>query len=224
PPGAGAPHEVADVVLVGGDLWTMDPQHPRAEAAAWRGDRILAVGDAAAVRALAGPSTRVIDLHGRSATPGLVDAHCHLYGLGSDLENVSVRGLTSEAATVAAMAAAAKTRPASQWLIGRGWDQNRWPGQQVPTRTAADAYRKLAAAHQLPLRVRAYMGLPEHLERLATPPGPATGRFEMRGVKIYADGALGSRGARLYEPYSDDPNNRGLWRTEPAALARAVDA
>ncbi|HEX3760551.1 MAG TPA: amidohydrolase [Kofleriaceae bacterium] len=317
-----------DVVLVGGDVWTMDPAHPRAQAVAWRGDQVVAVGDDAAVRALAGPSTRVIDLHGRSATPGLVDAHCHLYGLGTDLENVSVRGLDSEAATVATMASAAKTRPASQWLIGRGWDQNRWPGQQFPTRASldaaiadrpvvleridghaiwvnsvalreagitqatpdppggkivrgaggeptgvlidnaeglvfakepvaspqlraqrltaaaqvaiaagltgvhemgideatADAYRQLAAAHKLPLRVHAYLSLPEHLERLATPPAPATGRFEMRGVKIYADGALGSRGARLYEPYADDPGNRGLWRTEPAAIARAVDA
>lgn len=316
------------MVLVGGDVWTMDPAHPRAQAVAWRGDQVVAVGDDAAVRALAGPTTRVIDLHGRSATPGLVDAHCHLYGLGTDLENVSVRGLDSEAATVAMMANAAKTRPASQWLIGRGWDQNRWPGQQFPTRAAldaaisdrpvvmaridghaiwvnsvalreagitsatqdppggkivrdargeptgvlidnaeglvvskqpaaspeqlaqrlkaaaavaiaagltgvhemgideatADAYKKLAVAHQLPLRVHAYMSVPENLGRLATPPEPATGRFEMRGVKIYADGALGSRGARLYEPYSDDPGNRGLWRTEPAALARAVDA
>jgi predicted amidohydrolase YtcJ len=324
PAASGAP----DVVLVGGDVWTMDPAHPRAQAVAWRGDQVVAVGDDAAVRALAGPSTRVIDLHGRSATPGLVDAHCHLYGLGTDLENVSVRGLDSEAAAVAVMADAAKTRPASQWLIGRGWDQNRWPGQQFPTRAGldaaisdrpvvmaridghaiwvnsvalreagvakptpdppggkivrdargeptgvlidnaeglvfakqpaaspeqlaqrlraaaavaiaagltgvhemgideatADAYKKLAAAHQLPLRVHAYMSVPENLARLATPPEPATGRFAMRGVKIYADGALGSRGARLYEPYSDDPGNRGLWRTEPAALARAVDA
>ncbi|HEX7836116.1 MAG TPA: amidohydrolase family protein, partial [Kofleriaceae bacterium] len=128
-----------DVVLVGGDLWTMDPQHPRAAAVAWRGDQIVAVGDDAQIRALAGPSTRVIDLHGRSATPGLIDAHCHLYGLGSDLEHVSVRDLSSEAATVAVVAEAAKTRPAGQWLIGRGWDQTRWPGQQFPTRKALDA-------------------------------------------------------------------------------------
>jgi predicted amidohydrolase YtcJ len=315
-------------VLVGGDIWTMDTQHPRVAAVAWRGDEVVAVGDDAAIRALAGPTTRVIDLHGRSATPGLVDAHCHLYGLGTDLENVSVRELPSEAATVAVMAEAAKLRPAGQWLIGRGWDQNRWPGQQFPTRAALDAaigdrpvvlqridghaiwvnsvalreagitkatpdpaggkilrgaggeptgvlldnaeglvfskqpeptpemrekrlvaaaavaiaaglagvhemgideataavYRKLAAAHQLPLRVHAYLSVPEKLERLATPPEPPTGRFDMRGVKIYADGALGSRGARLYEPYSDDPKNRGLWRAEPAALTRAVDA
>jgi predicted amidohydrolase YtcJ len=323
-----SPGAVADVVLVGGDVWTMDPQHPRAAAVAWRGDRILAVGDAAAVRAFAGPSTRVIDLHGRSATPGLIDAHCHLYGLGGDLEHVSVRDLASEAATVQVVAQAAKTRPADQWLIGRGWDQNRWPGQQFPTKAALDAavsdrpvvleridghaiwvnsvalqkagitkatpdpaggkivrnaageptgvlidnaeglvlskeppptaevrerrlraasavaiaagltavhemgideetagvYRKLAAAHQLPLRVYAYLSAPARLERLATPPEPPTGRFAMRGVKFYADGALGSRGARLYDGYSDDPKNRGLWRIEPAALQKSVEA
>ena len=325
PPGASG---VADVVLVGGDIWTMDPAHPKVAAVAWRGDQIVAAGDVASVRALAGPTTRVIDLHGRSATPGLIDAHCHLYSLGADLEHVSVRDLASEAATVAAIAAAARTRPADQWLIGRGWDQNRWPGQQFPTRAAldaavsdrpvvleridghaiwvnsialqkagitkatpdpaggkivrgasgeptgvlidnaeslvvakeppaspevreqrlraasavaiaagltavhdmgieeetADAYRKLAAAHQLPLRVHAFLTAPAHLERLATPPAPATGRFVMRGVKFYADGALGSRGARLYDGYSDDPGNHGLWRTDPAMLARSVDA
>jgi hypothetical protein len=315
-------------VLVGGDVWTMDPGHPRAAAVAWRGDQIIAVGDDAAVRALAGPSTRVIDLHGRSVTPGLIDAHCHLYGLGTDLEHVSVRDLASEAATVQVMAAAAKTRPAGQWLFGRGWDQNRWPGQRFPTRAAldaaigdrpvvleridghaiwvnsvalreagitkatrdpaggkivrnaageptgvlidnaedlvvakqpkatpeirerriraaaalaiaagltavhdmgiedetADVYRKLAAAHELPLRVHAFLTAPARLDRLASPPAPATGRFVMRGVKFYADGALGSRGARLYEPYSDDPKNRGLWRIDPAALQKSVDA
>jgi predicted amidohydrolase YtcJ len=328
PGSAGASKEVADVVLVGGDLWTMDPQRPRAEAMAVRGDRILAVGDAAQVRALAGPSTRVIDLRGRSATPGLVDAHCHLYGLGADLENVSLRELASEAAAVQKIADAAKTRPAGQWLIGRGWDQNRWPGQQFPTKklldaavsdrpvvltridghalwvnsvalreagitkatpdpdggkivrdaageptgvlidnaqglvsrkqpeatpelreqrikaaakvaieagltgvhdmgiedATAEAYRKLAGAHQLPLRVYAYMTAPDRLERYATPPQPATGRFVMRGVKMYADGALGSRGARLYAPYSDDPKNQGLWRTTPEQMKKATDA
>src|SRR5437868_6299957 len=92
----------ADVAVIGGEIWTMDPAHPRVTAVAWRGDQIIAVGDDAAVRAAAGPGAKVIDLHGRAATPGLVDAHCHLYGLGADLENVSVRDLTSEAATVAA--------------------------------------------------------------------------------------------------------------------------
>jgi predicted amidohydrolase YtcJ len=55
------------------------------------------------------------------------------------------------------------------------------------------------------------------------PPRPAGARFEMRGVKFFVDGALGSRGARLVEDYSDDPGNRGLWVTPPDVLAKAVD-
>jgi predicted amidohydrolase YtcJ len=320
--------DVADVVMLGGDVWTMDPAHPRVAAVAWRGDRVIAVGDDATVRAHAGPATRVIELHGRAATPGLIDAHCHLYGLGADLEHFSVRDLTSEAETVQVIATAAKTRPADQWLVGRGWDQNRWPGQQFPTKQALDAavgdrpvvleridghaywvnsvalraagitkatrdpaggkilrtaageptgvlidnaqaliaakvpppspevrehrilaaaavaiaagltavhdmgieeetgaaYEKLAAAKRLPLRVHAFLTAPAKLERLATAPHAAVGRFEMRGVKFYADGALGSRGARLYTPYSDDPKNGGLWRTEPVMLTKSVEA
>src|SRR5205085_3016672 len=79
------------------------------------------------------------DLHGFSVTPGLVDAHCHLYGLGIDLESVSVRGAANEAAAAQIVAEAAKTRPAGEWLVGRGWDQNRWPGQQFPTHASLDA-------------------------------------------------------------------------------------
>src|SRR5690606_22140696 len=103
------------------------------------GDRILAVGADDEIRRLAGPGARVIELAGQTVTPGLVDAHAHLYGLGADLENVSVRGLASEAEPARAMADAAAARPAGEWLIGRGWDQNRWPGQQFPTRAALDA-------------------------------------------------------------------------------------
>jgi hypothetical protein len=50
----------------------------------------------------------------------------------------------------------------------------------------------------------------------------AGGRLQMRGVKLYADGALGSRGAALLEDYSDDPGNRGLLVTEPTALEAAM--
>src|SRR4051812_19890055 len=73
PAAAPAPAEVADVAIVGGDVWTMDPAPPRVTAVAWRGDHVVAVGDDATVRALVGPTTCVIELHGRAATPGLID-------------------------------------------------------------------------------------------------------------------------------------------------------
>jgi predicted amidohydrolase YtcJ len=323
------PHP-ADVVLVGGDVRTMDPAHPHASAVAVVGEAIAAVGSDAEIETWIGPHTRVLQLRGTTVTPGLVDAHCHLYELGTALEAVSVRDTASaEAAAKLVGDAVGKHLDVGEWIIGSGWDQNRWPGQTFPTATTldaavgdrpvvldrvdghaiwvssramrlagitaatadppggrivrdaagaptgvfvdrarelveskmpratpeirerrilaglhelegtgitgidemgiddatADVYGKLADRGALPIRVYAFLhGDPGHLERLATPPGPAHGMFQMRGVKFFADGALGSRGARLYDDYADDPGNRGLWVTEPAALSAAVEA
>jgi len=75
---AGGQPAVADLVLVNGRIFTVDPALPRAEAVAIRGDRIVARGTDAAVRALAGPTTRVIDAGGRVVIPGINDAHAHV--------------------------------------------------------------------------------------------------------------------------------------------------
>jgi predicted amidohydrolase YtcJ len=331
--GCGAPRapkaeSVVTLALYNGDVRTMDPERPRATALAIAGERIVAVGSDAEIRKLAG-SARAVDLGGKTVTPGLIDAHCHLYGLGADLEAVSVRQTETEVAAVELVVSAARTRPAGEWLLGRGWDQNRWPGQAFPTRASLDAaiadrpvalrrvdghaiwvntraleaaritkatpdpaggrivrdaageptgvlidnavdlidrvipaptediierrilaaarlaiaagitgvhemgiddataavYERLARADRLPLRVYAYLaGDPGNLERVRVAPAPPVGRFALRGVKYFADGALGSRGARLYRDYDDDPTNRGLWVTAPDQLALAIDA
>ncbi|MCA9679014.1 MAG: amidohydrolase [Myxococcales bacterium] len=87
-------------------------------------------------------------------------------------------------------------------------------------------YRRLAAAGELPLRVNAYVaGDPEVAKALRDRPretGDGTEWFAVRGVKFYADGALGSRGAALRADYDDDPGRRGTWVTEPAALHQAI--
>jgi predicted amidohydrolase YtcJ len=320
-------HRDADLVFLGGDVRTMDLAHPHATAVAVAGETITAVGSDGDMQPWIGKRTQVIELHGRTLTPGLVDAHCHLYELGQDLEQVSVRDAASAEDAARIVGEAAKTRPANAWVLGRGWDQNKWPGQQFPTAAAldaithpvllervdghaiwvnaralqlagiaaatpdpqggkivrdehgvptgvlvdnatdlvysklpratpedrerriraaanlaiaagitgihemgiedetADVYMRLADSGQLPLRVYAYLhGDVAHLERLATPPGPRHGNFQMRGVKFFVDGALGSRGARLYADYDDAPGSRGLWVTDPDVLLRAVDA
>src|SRR5690349_4196654 len=77
----------ATLILFHGNIHTADPSRPIATAVAIAGAEIIAVGDDATVRALAGPGTELVDLAGGSVTPGLIDAHCHLYGLGIDLES-----------------------------------------------------------------------------------------------------------------------------------------
>ncbi|MDQ7087486.1 MAG: amidohydrolase family protein [Acidobacteriota bacterium] len=83
---------------------------------------------------------------------------------------------------------------------------------------------RLAGEGRFPLRVFAYAQAGGRLHRRLVEDGPITeGRLHLVGVKFYADGALGSRGARLAAPYSDQGNTRGLWVTDPAALRAGID-
>jgi len=82
-----------------------------------------------------------------------------------------------------------------------------------------DVYRRLAGEDRLPLRVYAMAAAESPL-----PAPEELGRLSVRSVKLFADGALGSRGAALFEDYADDPGNRGLFLSEPEALTEKVRA
>jgi predicted amidohydrolase YtcJ len=86
------------------------------------------------------------------------------------------------------------------------------------------AYRRLASAGTLPIRVFAYMAHDHELMIKELKPGrpKQLSFFQVQGVKFYLDGALGSRGARLLAPYADEPSTSGLWVTDPAKVA--IDA
>jgi hypothetical protein len=83
------------------------------------------------------------------------------------------------------------------------------------------AYRRLAKAHALPIRVFAYLAHDHELMLRELKQGrpKQLSFFQIQGVKFYLDGALGSRGARLLAPYADEPGTQGLWVTEPAKVA-----
>lgn len=323
----------ASVVMLGGVLITADPDKPRASALAIQGDRIVYVGDDETARTWIGPNTELISLSGRAVTPGLVDAHSHLYELGVAGEIIPLRGAASQAEVAARVAKKAATQPDGEWITGRGWDQTLWPENAFPTHESLDAvsaghpvalgrvdghalwvnalaleragirkdtpepaggrivrdergeptgvlvdsamdlvesriaapsaevierriraaaavavangltgvhemgvpapvldvYRKLEAAGQLPLRVYAMMSgnaeLFASLPTLARPEVDAARdrRFVVRGIKLYADGALGSRGAALLSAYADAPALTGNWVLDPDSLKRMVE-
>jgi predicted amidohydrolase YtcJ len=114
----------ADLILTGGRVF-VSAQAPVAEAAAiWRG-KVLAVGTASEIAALRGPSTRVIDLRGRLATPGLYEAHMHLLPLGLMMADVDVRpkfAPTLDDLLRLIKERAAKAKP-GEWILARGYDQ-----------------------------------------------------------------------------------------------------
>lgn len=116
----------ADLILVNGHIVTVDPRDTVVEAVAIRGGRILAVGSNAEIRARATNATQVIDLHGRTATPGLIDSHAHIAEGGVDkLYSVDLSDASNITAVRRRIAARAATLKPGEWLVGRGWDEGK---------------------------------------------------------------------------------------------------
>ncbi len=111
----------ADRILHGGTIWTMDPNLPRAEAVAIRGDRILAVGDARDVLALSCAHTDQVDLGGRTVIPGFNDNHVHTFATGVFHAAPVLLGLTCEEVADVVRAAALESPP-GQMITGNAWD------------------------------------------------------------------------------------------------------
>src|SRR5688500_16843345 len=114
-------HDLTDLVLVNGRVYTLDPQRPWAEALAIRGDRILAVGSTSEVRKLRGPATREIDLAGAFACPGFNDAHVHVESTGALLLGASLLDVHAEAPLVERLREAAGRLPRGSWILRGDW-------------------------------------------------------------------------------------------------------
>ncbi len=302
--------QTADLVVRNAKIYTADPAKPNAAVLVIKDGKILAVGDS-----WAGKATRTVDAKGAMVMPGFIDSHGHVQGLGESLETLDLRGIKSEAEAAAMVEKAAKSAKPGEWIRGRSWDQNLWPGKQFPTKASLDqaapanpvvlsrvdghaswvnqraldlsdvngktpdpdggkvlrtesgeatgvlidmaqrlvgrkvpeatpeqvrrylaratselarlgitsvhdagvswetlqGYRALITAGEMPVRVNAMIGGVGPLWEMYKKRGPEIGDFlTVRSIKLYADGALGSRGAALLAPYSDDPQNSGL--------------
>ncbi len=317
PLGVALAQEPADLVLRGGRFYPVSSPEAIEGSLAVRDGRIVYLGGAEGVGAHVGDGTRIVELEGRTVTPGLIDAHSHLLSLGAALERVDLVGTLSYEEVIERVRERAAETPVGSWVQGRGWDQNDWPETAFPHHTALSAavpdhpvwmaridghaallnakamemlgvsaasvdpvggrferdeigeptgvlvdtamavgrgipsasiseregqivaaahhclerglttvtelgigqetfraYRGLRQRGELPIRAALYLsgndaGLLAHwFER--GPELDSEARLQVRGIKLYSDGALGSRGAALVEPYTDDPGNNGL--------------
>jgi predicted amidohydrolase YtcJ len=312
--------QTADLAVIHARIYTANPKQPRASAVAIANGKILAVGED--VARYIKPSTRVVDAHDAALIPGFIDSHGHVRGLGDMLVQIDLRGLTSQNAVAEKVKQAAVGARPGEWILGRAWDQNLWPGKAFPdaagisavapnnpvalervdghavwvnhkaldladinrgtpdppggrivhdangqptgvlvdqaqalvrkkippssteqierslTRATQElarlgittvhdagvqyediaAYHSLVRRNQLPIRIYAMILYP-----LELPAKPEIGSFlTVRSLKIVSDGALGSRGAAMLEPYSDDPANRGLLIVDRAHIRDAA--
>jgi len=131
-----------DIILTNARVITVDSADRIARAVAVTGNRITAVGSAAAINRLAGPTTRRIDLQGRTITPGLLDAHAHFSGGGADrlyvvdLSYPTVKSIADVAAAIRAKVAAS---PRGAWIQGRGWDEGKLTERRLISAKDLDA-------------------------------------------------------------------------------------
>ena len=118
----------ADLVLTGGRIATMDAARRWASALAVRAGRIVAVGPDAVIAPHIGPSTRVIQLRGRTVTPGFQDAHVHPVHGGLARLRCELHDSRGREAYLAVIAEYARTHPDETWIRGGGWYMDDFPG------------------------------------------------------------------------------------------------
>lgn len=316
----------ADLIVVNARIYTVDDAHPFVSALAVSGSRVQFVGSVNEAMLLRGPATKVIDAAGKTVIPGMIDAHAHLFGLGEFLRSIDLKDTRSYQEIVNLVAARVGQSSSGAWIVGRGWDQNKWGNTAFPTHealtrispnnpvvleridghallvnaaamkaagvTAAtkdpaggrierganneptgvfvdnamsliervqpplshdeakaatlaaiaesnrygltglhdpgepenvlDVFEELAKANTFSLRVYAMISddsaaIDHYFKR-----GPQSDLYDshlwIRAIKLYADGALGSRGAAMLDPYSDDLKNVGLLKSTQAHL------
>jgi predicted amidohydrolase YtcJ len=124
--------EQAELVLRGGRIVTLDDRIPEAEALAVRDGRIVAIGTAADIAPYVGSSTEVIELHTRFAMPGFIEGHGHFTGIGENRMNLDLVRTTSWDEIVQAVARAVANARPGQWIVGRGWHQEKWMSVPEP--------------------------------------------------------------------------------------------
>jgi len=133
----------ADLLVVNAKIITMKSGDDIAEAMAVRGNRIVAVGRGAEIRSCAAETTKLLDLHGHTVLPGLIDVHTHAISWASrvvrgvlDLRYPNVRSIVEIRELVGQRAATAN---AGQWILGSFWDDAKLAERRYITREDLDA-------------------------------------------------------------------------------------
>ena len=129
---AGGQVQPADLVLRGGRIVTLDPALPDAQALAARDGAIVAVGSNADIERFVGSSTQVIELNGQVAIPGFIEGHGHFNNIGEGKMNLELMGTRSWNEIVQMVAQAVEKAKPGQWIIGRGWHQEKWTTTPEP--------------------------------------------------------------------------------------------
>ncbi len=132
--GSGESGETADIIFKNGIVYTMDDSNPEVEAVAVKDGRIIYVGSSDGVAAHEGSETQMVDLKGQTMTPGFIESHGHLMGIGYNKLELDLMYVKTYDELVQKVAEAVEKAEPGQWITGRGWHQSKWiepPGKVV---------------------------------------------------------------------------------------------
>ncbi|MFT7247642.1 MAG: putative amidohydrolase YtcJ [Arcticibacterium sp.] len=118
--------QMATLIIHGGTIYTVEDERPTAEAVAIRENKILLTGSFEEVLALKDTDTEVIDLEGKMMTPGFIEGHGHLMGLGYNELELDLSSTTSYQEIIDKVEVAVKALNPGEWIVGRGWHQSKW--------------------------------------------------------------------------------------------------
>jgi len=128
--------EKADIIVINANAYTVNNNFDKAESFAVKDGKFIAVGTNDEIQSkYAGLKT--IDAENQTVVPGLIDAHCHFFGLGLSLQKVDLRGTKSYDEILEKLVAFKKEKNAD-YITGRGWDQNDWEVKVFPTKEKLD--------------------------------------------------------------------------------------
>lgn len=130
--------EMADIILLNGAVWTVNPNQPWAEALAIKGNRILKVGASSEMDRVTGDSTEVIDLDGAFVLPGFTDSHTHFLDGGFSLSSVQLREAKSPSEFVAQIKGKAEELGKGGWILNGNWDHQQFDPPELPTKEWID--------------------------------------------------------------------------------------
>lgn len=116
----------ADLVFLNGSIYTVDESNPQAEAVAVKDGMILAVGSSEEIGDYISDQTQVVDLLGMTMTPGLIESHAHLMGIGYNKLELDLMYVKTYDELVEKVAEAVAKAEPGDWITGRGWHQDKW--------------------------------------------------------------------------------------------------
>ena len=135
----------ADQVYLNGTIYTVDASRPQVEAIAVKEGLILAVGSKEEIQKLIGNKTEVIDLAGKTMTPGFIESHAHLMGIGYNKLDIDLMYVQTYDELVEKVAEAAANAEPGEWITGRGWHQDKWIKMPENTVKGFQTHEQLSA-------------------------------------------------------------------------------